>query len=234
MPNAAAALLALALHHPITDSGVWLEAPPAPGTVVSGPLVVTGETQAPEGVLAVRLYVVRGATSTEVASAAGPLPGLGPVPFSLTWTPAAPGTYTLRVVSSTALRGFSAEVRDLVVRAAPGVVVPGPPAAVRPPAPVPAVRPAPLARPARHAARRVVARLDDSGRAFGRSAPTLPYRPAPPAVAVAAAPRQAALPAVPVSERRGWLSVAGGLLLLLVCSHLHRSLRPQPEPRGPR
>jgi len=67
--------------------------------------------------------------------------------------------------------------------------------------------------------------------AFGGSAPVLPY--APPVVVTRPAPvREALAPAVPVADRRGWVSVAGGLLVVVVCSHLHRSLRPQPDPRG--
>ncbi|HEV2890719.1 MAG TPA: hypothetical protein VGX28_10115, partial [Frankiaceae bacterium] len=121
--------------------------------------------------------------------------------------------------------------------------VPGPPRKAPPRVPdvaPPRARPAPLPRvaPRRPAARAVVTtpRLDDSGRAFGTSAPTLPYVRAPRLAAVRpAAPATRAL-ATPFASRddrrRGWVSVAGGLLLLLVCSHLHRSLRPQPDPRG--
>lgn len=226
MPSTAAALLALTLHRPVTDSGVWIENAPPPGTVVTAPLRIEGETQAPEGVLRVRLYVVSGTSATEAGSFEPLLPGVGTVPFAFTWTPDRPGTYTVRVVSSTAVRGFSAEVRDLRVPARPAAVR-------RPPAPRAVARPAlaPKARAPRPVARRVTVRLDDSGRAFGRSAPTLPYarvvaRPPAPVAPAAAAP--AAAPA----ERRGWVPFAGGLLLLLVCSHLHRSLRPQPDPRG--
>ncbi|HEX8001115.1 MAG TPA: Ig-like domain-containing protein [Mycobacteriales bacterium] len=226
MPSVAAALLSLAVQRPVTDAGVWLDKPPAPGTVLTAPLTLKGETQAPEGVLSVRLYVVTGTTSTELAAYTPTVP-VGTVPFTFTWAPKQPGSYTIRVVSTTLLRGFSAEVRDLRVVAAPAARPVAKPAARAPRvAPArPAVRPAPR----RVAAR---ARLDDSGRAFGRSAPTLPYpravvRPAAPAPARLAAPA-----AVPVGDRRGWVSFAGGLLLLLVCSHLHRSLRPQPDAKG--
>ena len=222
MPNAAAALLAMTLQRPITDTGVWLDKPPVPGTVVTAPLRLAGETQAPEGVLSVRLYAVRGTSVTELASYAPAVP-LGTVRFAFTWTPDGPGTYTLRVVSTTAIRGFSADV--------PGLVVPSP---ATPPvrtvtrvtaAPRAASRPSPVARRAG-----VAREIDDSGRAFGRSAPTLPYarvvvRPAP-------VTRAAVAPVPLADDRSGWVSFAGGLLLLVVCSHLHRSLRPQPEPRG--
>lgn len=228
MPNAAAALLALTLHRPITDSGVWLENAPVPGSVVTAPLRVEGETQAPEGVLHVRLYVVSGTSATEVASYEPLLPGVGTVPFAFTWTPARPGTYTVRVVSTTAVRGFSAEVRDLRVPAKPALARPAPaPRAVARLAVAPKVAPRP-------AVRRVTARLDDSGRAFGRSAPTLPYTRPPVVRSTTVVPAVAATrdSAVPAGDRSGWVSFAGGLLLLLVCSHLHRSLRPQPDPRG--
>jgi hypothetical protein len=226
MPSVAAALFAMAVQRPITDTGIWLDRPPLPGTVVTAPLRLAGETQAPEGVLSVRLYVVRGTTSTEVASYAPLVPGVGTVPFAFAWSPSEPGSYTVRVVSTTALRGFSAEVTDLVVPAAPA-------RPVRVTAPRPAARVAVAPRPSasRHYAVRRVPRLDDSGRAFGKSAPMLPY--APPVVLTRRAPvREAFAPAVPVADRRGWVSFAGGLLVLLVCSHLHRSLRPQPDPRG--
>src|SRR4051794_25840216 len=115
MPSVALVVLSVALRRPPTDAGVWLTAPPRPGTVVSAPLVIGGETQAPEGVLHVDLYVVRGTSLTPVASYA-PLVPVGTVPFSLRWDPAgvAPGRVTLRVVATTLARGFSADVRGLV------------------------------------------------------------------------------------------------------------------------
>jgi len=132
MPSVAAALLAMTVQRPITDTGVWLDRPPLPGTVVTAPLRLAGEAQAPEGVLSVRLYAVRGTTSTEVASYAPLLPAVGTVPFAFTWSPSEPGSYTLRVVSTTALRGFSAEATGLVV-----------PAAAAKPQPTVVARPAP-------------------------------------------------------------------------------------------
>lgn len=217
MPSVASALLAMALHErPVTDAGVWLDAPPAPGTVVTAPLTLTGETQAPEGVLSVTLYA--GPTPVAVYK---PVVPVGTVEFSFTWDPkGVPGAYDVRVVATTLVRGFSQEVR--------GLVVPAPRRAARP-AVAPrrvATRPVALSRPV---ARRVVAKpVDDSGRAFGRAAPTLPYAPA----AVRPAPvRAATLATDPVSQRdrRGWVSFAAGLMVLLVCSHLHRSLRPPPR-----
>lgn len=206
--------------HPPTDSGVWLDPPPRPGTVVVAPLDVTGETQAVEGVLRVDLYVVRGTTLTPVASYAPALP-LGTIPFDLRWHPAgtAPGRVTLRVVATTLARGFSADVTGLVVpRPAPAAHVAR---EVRPPQAAPAraavARPAPVAAPAG---------LDDSGAAFGGVAPVLPYvRPVPPSPAPAALSPLAA-PA-PVRERRGAVSFAAGLLALLGSAHVHRALRPR-------
>ena len=231
MPSVAAALLAMTMQRPITDAGVWLDAPPPPGTVVTAPLRLAGETQAPEGVLSVRLYAIRGASATEVASYVPVVP-VGTVPFVFTWSPSSPGSYTLRVVSTTAVRGFSADVPNLVVPAKP-VAKPAARPVVAPKAP----RVAPRAVH-RRVARRVVVtrpRLDDSGRAFGRSAPTLPYtRPAFTRSETPVRPPAAAARGSAASADHGWASVAGGLLLLLVCSHLHRSLRPQPEPRGTR
>jgi hypothetical protein len=119
-------------------------------------------------------------------------------------------------------------VTGLVVPAKPGPARPVARPAVRTVARPAAVAPRPVARRAG-----VVRRLDDSGRAFGRSAPTLPYR-TPVVVTRSNDVRPTALPAEPVTDRRGWVSVAAGLLLLLVCSHLHRSLRPQPVPRDTR
>ena len=226
MPDLALALLAFA---PPADSGVWLDAPPEPGTVLTAPFDVTGETQALEGVLAVELHVVRGRAVRLVETYEPTLP-LGTIPFELTLDPAtmAPGRVTLRVVATTALRGFSAEIPGLVVphpAALPRLVHVAPPPRVTRAAPV---APAPVRRLPETAPR-----LDDSGRAFGRSAPVLPY--APPAGPAPAAPvTRAAAPAELPPERSGWLSVAAGLLLLVTCSHLHRALRPQPDPREPR
>jgi hypothetical protein len=238
MPDLAAALLALALHdRPPTESGVWLDAPPKPGTVVTAPLDLAGETQALEGVLKVEAFVVRGTSVTSVASYVPDLP-LGTVPFELTWDPAGtkPGRVTIRVVATTLARGFSTEVEGLVV---PAVSDEAPPRRVPvTEAPRPLPRPAPyVARPAfRRAARTVVAApvLDTSGRAFGSVAPVLPYevaRPATPPPVESYVPPAVAMEPLPVTDRSGWLSLAGGLLLLLVCSHLHRLLRPQPVPR---
>jgi len=205
MPSAAL-LLAVALRHPSpADAGVWLD--PLPH-VVTAPLHVTGRAQAPEGVLHVELYV----DGVEVASYTPALP-VGEIPFAFTWTPSAPGTYTVRVVATTLVRGVSAE--------SDGLVVPAPP---RPVSQQPVVRHVvAVARPLPH--RRSVAvalpKVDDSGVAFGEVAPTLPY------VRRVAVPVTSAtvVPAVEETERSGWASVAGGLVVLLVCSHLHRSLR---------
>jgi hypothetical protein len=197
---------------------------------VSAPLVIGGETQAPEGVLRVDLYVVRGTSLTPVASYV-PLVPVGTVPFSLRWDPAgvAPGRVTLRVVATTLARGFSADV--------PGLVVPPPPRAeARAVGSTAAARRAPVAaRPAATPGRRIpalAAALDDSGAAFGAVAPVLPYR----AAAVPPRPPAAVAPALsPVSSetsRRGWLSFAAGLLVLLSSAHLHRALRA--DPRSPR
>jgi hypothetical protein len=143
-----------------------------------------------------------------------------------------PGRVTVRVVATTLARGFRAEATDLVIpRARQAAARPAEaPPAVRPAAPAPAVRRA--AVPPR---RTTVAmpRVDDSGRAFGKAAPTLPY------VRRAAAPRRAVRPVAvaPVAlpaDRGGRASVAGGLLLIVVCSHLHRALRTQPDPRDGR
>lgn len=215
-------LALLALTGPL-DDGVRLDAPPRPGTVLTKPVEVEGEAQAVEGVLRVELYVVRGATVTLVDSYEPLLP-VGPVPFELAWDPkgAKPGRVTIRVVATTLTRGLSAE--------APGLVVPSP--AAVPSRPVRAeAPPAPAVPPARAVKPRGPA-MDDSGRAFGKAAPVLPYtlrvvapRPATPATVAAPAP---------LPERRGWVSMAGGLLLLLVCSHLHRVLRSQPDPRDGR
>ena len=210
--------LALLLMRPPTDAGVWLDAPPRPGTVVVAPFDVRGETQAPEGVLHVDLYVVRGTTLTHVATYDPVLP-VGPVPFACRWAPAgaARGTVTIRVVATTLVRGFSAEAAGLVV-------------------PAPSTAPRAVARPAVRAVavpRRVVTNTprtpvgpsyDDSGAAFGATAPVLPYAP-PPAASSLARPVAAAVTAPASPERSGWVSVAAGLLLLLVCSHLHRVLR---------
>jgi hypothetical protein len=203
MPSAAL-LLAMVLRHPSpADAGVWLD--PLPH-VVTAPLRVTGRTQAPEGVLHVSLYV----GDLEVATYEPALP-VGEIPFAFTWTPTAPGTYTVRVVATTLLRGVSAE--------ADGLVVPAPSR----PKPVAVRHVVAVAKPLPH--RRSVAvalpAVDDSGAAFGEVAPTLPY------VRRVAAPVTPAtiVPAVEETERSGWVSVAGGLVVLLVCSHLHRSLR---------
>ncbi|HEU0133055.1 MAG TPA: hypothetical protein VFQ85_18910 [Mycobacteriales bacterium] len=234
MPSVAAALLAMALRdpRPLTDSGVWVD--PLPSSRVVAPLDVTGEAQAPEGVLRVELWVVRGGTST-LAAAYTPEVPVGTVAFALRWDPgtAAPGTVTLRVVASTLVRGLSADVD--------GLTIPGPPrTATKPATPRRNAAPAPrrvAAAPVRRAVATTVLapRYDDSGTAFGHVAATLPYT-AP--VAAAAPPPAAATPAaapVPVPpDRSGWLSVAAGLLVLLVSSHLHRALRPQPDPRGGR
>jgi hypothetical protein len=228
LPSAGVALLALVLRRPPTDTGVWLTAPPTAGTTVVAPLDLTGEAQAPEGVLTVSLYLVRGTTLTPVASYVPTLP-VGTVPFTLRWDPAgtAPGRVTLRVVASTLVRGFSADVTGLVV---PAPRVPD----RRPPAPdlvAPPAAPAVAALPSRSRGTYAAPRLDDSGRSFGAVAGVLPYAPR----AVAAIPGMPAAPArvTPVTaplaagvpERRGWVSVALGLLLLLACSHLHRVLR---------
>jgi hypothetical protein len=229
-------LLALALRdRPVTDTGVWLTDPPKPGTAVVAPLEVRGETQAPEGVLRVELFVVRGDTVTSVDVYEPRVP-VGTVPFELTWDPAGarPGRVTIRVVATTLRRGFDAE--------AEGLVVPRPEAKPR----APRVRETPrtLPEPAPSRPRVVLSRpvtravaapaLDDSGRAFGAAAPTLPYAPPPVRLAAPAARAPVALPAAaaPPAERSGWVSLAGGLLLLLVCSHLHRVLRPQPDLEG--
>jgi hypothetical protein len=233
MPSLATGLLALALRdpRPMTATGVWLTDPPAAGTRVVAPLDVTGETQAPEGVLKVELFVVRGPVLTSVASYEPALP-LGTVPFEFRWDPTglAPGRVTIRVVATTLVRGFRAEARDLVVPATlsaparhPGVrAVPARRAAAAVPAAPAAPRPAVLRAPV----------LDTTGRAFGAVARTLPYRPAPPATVPV--PRRSVPFEPAAADRSGWLSLAGGLLVLLVCSHLHRALRPQPDPRGRR
>jgi hypothetical protein len=229
MPDLALALLLL---RPPTDSGVWLDTPPRSGTVVSAPLVVAGETQALEGVLSVSFYVVRGASVRLVETYEPALP-LGTVPFSFELDPAGmrPGRVTVRVVATTLARGFRAEATGLVVPRARRTPT------ARPAEPPPAPRPAPpVARavPARRTTTVAMPRVvDDSGRAFGKAAPTLPY------VRRAAAPRPVARPvaAAPVAlpaDRSGWASVAGGLLLMVVCSHLHRALRTQPEQRDGR
>ncbi|HWL35286.1 MAG TPA: hypothetical protein VNQ77_03760 [Frankiaceae bacterium] len=231
MPDLAMALLAL---HPPTDSGVWLDAPPKPGTVVRAPLVVSGETQALEGVLKVSFYVVRG-TSVRLVETYEPALPVGPIPFTFALDPAGmrPGRVTVRVVATTLARGFRAEATDLVIPGARRVTArpAEPPPVARPAAPARAVRPAPSRRTTTVA----MPQVDDSGRAFGKAAPTLPYvrraatpRRAPVARPVASAP--VALPA----DRSGWASVAGGLLLMVVCSHLHRALRTQPDPRDGR
>lgn len=231
MPDLAFALLAL---HPPTDSGVWLDAPPKPGTVVRAPLVVEGETQAIEGVLKVSFYVVRG-TSVRLVETYEPDLPLGTIPFTFELDPVGmrPGRVTVRVVATTLARGFRAEATDLVIPR-PGKATARsaePPPVVRPPAPAPFVRQAPSRRTT------VVAmpRVDDSGRAFGKAAPTLPYarRAAAPRKTPVARPLAAAPVALP-ADRSGWASVAGGLLLIVVCSHLHRALRTQPDPRDGR
>jgi hypothetical protein len=235
MPSLALALLALA---PPTDSGVALESPPKPGTVVSAPLTIEGEAQALEGVLKVELYVVRGRAVRLVETYEPALPvGVGAVPFSFTFDPEGmrPGTVTIRVVATTLARGFRAE--------APGLVVPKPSDAVVDEPVRPAVRPVvvrprpvpPAARAVRRAAAPAAPRLDDSGRAFGQAAPLLPYRPVrAPRPAAARPPVTVAAPQPLPPDRQGWVSVAGGLLLLLVSSHLHRALRTQPDPRDGR
>jgi hypothetical protein len=233
MTGVAGALLALVLHaRPPTDTGVWLTTPAAE-SVVPARLDVVGEAQAPEGVLRLDLYVVRGTSLTKVDSYT-PLVPVGTVAFTLHWSrgAAAPGRVTVRVVATTLLRGLSAESADLVV---PGHA-PQPRPRVAHPLPEP---PAPVPAPHGYAARRaVVARpvLDDSGRPFGAVAPVLPYvtssaAPDPPA---AAAPLHTTAVRTPVPpDRQGAVSVAAGLLLLLVCSHLHRVLRTRPDPRDP-
>jgi hypothetical protein len=233
MTGVAGALLALVLHaRPPTDTGVWLSAPAA-GSVVPARLDVTGEAQAPEGVLRLDLYVVRGTSMTMVDSYVPVVPRAGTVPFTLHWSrgDAAPGRVTVRVVATTLLRGLSAESAGLVV---PGRPAP-PPARVAHPLPEP-----PSSAPPRHlyAARRAaVSKLvvDDSGRPFGAVAPVLPY--AAPSVRVApprAAPLHSTAVRTPVPpDRQGAVSVAAGLLVLLACSHLHRVLRTRPDPRDP-
>lgn len=207
MPSVAAAVLAMALRHPSpTDAGVWLDPLPR---VVTAPLRVTGSAQAPEGVLHVDLYV--GAVA--VASYTPALP-VGEIPFAFTVS-LRPGTYDVRVVATTLVRGLSADADGLVVPAPPR-----PAAAVRPPVVKHAVAPKPL--PHKRSVAVAAPRIDDSGTAFGAVAPTLPY------VRRAASPVTAATLAAPLAseeDRSGWESVAGGLVLLLVCSHLHRSLR---------
>ncbi|HVF05719.1 MAG TPA: hypothetical protein VNA20_12835 [Frankiaceae bacterium] len=229
MPDPSLLLFAFA---PPLEDGVWLDAPPRPGTVVTAPLDVAGETQATEGVLKVELFAVRGAEVRLVETFTPPLPvGVGTVPFELTFDPKGlpPGTVTIRVVATTLARGFSAEIPGLVLpapanrpeRALPGVVV------VRPAARAgarPVAAAGPVARPV----------LDDSGRAFGRAAPVLPYDVLPDPPARVDSTIAAATPEELPPERNGWASVAAGLLLLVTCSHLHRALRPQPDPREAR
>ena len=229
MPDLAFALLALT--GPL-DDGVRLDAPPRPGTVVTRPVEVSGEAQAVEGVLRIEMYVVRGASATLVDSVEPelPLPAVA-VPFELRWDPAgiAPGRVTIRVVATTLARGFSAE--------APGLVVPRP--ATKPHAVVrPAVRaeaPPPVVAPRRVPAPAPKPALDDSGRAFGKAAPVLPYvRRVVSATRPPVTPVTVAAPEAVPPDRAGWTSVAGGLLLLVICSHLHRVLRTQPDPRDGR
>jgi hypothetical protein len=230
MLSVAGALLAMVLHaRPPTDTGVWLDAP-KPGSVVPARLDVTGEAQAPEGVLRLDLYVVRGASLTKVDSYV-PLVPVGTVPFTLHWSrgDALPGRVTVRVVATTLLRGISAE--------SAGVVVPGRAArSVRAAHPLP--EPPPPATPRVYAARRVapVAKpvLDDSGRPFGAVAPVLPYVTPPTPPRAAPAPLHTTAVRAPVPpDREGAVSVAAGLLVLLACSHLHRVLRTRPDPRDP-
>lgn len=230
MPDLAMALLAL---HPPTDSGVWLDAPPKPGTVVRAPLVVTGETQALEGVLKVSFYVVRGSSVRLVETYEPALP-VGTIPFTFELDAAGmrPGRVTVRVVATTLARGFRAEAADLVIPGARRTTsrVAEPPPVERPAAPAPAARRVPSRR-----STVAMPRVDDSGRAFGKAAPTLPYvrRATAPPKAPVARPVSTAPVALP-AERSGWASVAGGLLLMVVCSHLHRALRTQPDPRDGR
>lgn len=231
MPSLALALLSLA---PPTDSGVWLDAPPRPGTVVRAPLTIEGEAQALEGVLSVSLYVVRG-TSLRLVETYEPVLPVGTVPFAFSFDPAGmqPGRVTVRVVATTLARGFRAEVTDLVVPSSvpPRRVVARPPAVVHEAASAPVARAAP--------ARRVTValpRVDDSGRVFGATAPTLPYRRVR-TTSVTVSPVETVPVAAPTpvpSERSGAASVAAGLLLLVTCSHLHRALRSQPDPEDGR
>jgi hypothetical protein len=221
-----AAVLALVLRDPPpTEAGVWLTAPPAAGTRVVAPLSLSGSAQAPEGVLRVDLYVVRGDDVTAVASYLPTVP-LGPVPFTLRWDPAgaAPGRVTLRVVATSLVRGVSAEAAGLVVPGAPRAVAPPIHRAVVAPAARRAVpAPATLAVP--------VAVLDDSGRAFGDVAAVLPYAPVPPAPSPAPQSSVVAGAAVPATPApRGWASFAAGLVALLGSAHVHRALRPRKGP----
>jgi hypothetical protein len=206
------------LLYPPTEAGVWLDPVPA---VAARPFDVTGEAQAPEGVLRVDLYL----SGRAVASYVPTVPAVGTVTFALRFDPAL-GTGTLRVVATTLVRGLDAEAPAPARPAAPAA-----PAAHRARAASGAARPAAPARPAaaaRPAAPAAVAG-DDSGAAFGAVAPVLPYSarpatPVPPPAATPPGPRSAdPLPA----PRSGPASLAAGLALLLASAHLHRALRPK-------
>jgi hypothetical protein len=202
------ALLALAAQHPPTDAGVWLDPVPA---VAARPFDVTGETQAPEGVLRIDLYV--SGRATPVASYVPALP-VGTIAFALRFDPAL-GSGTLRVVATTLVRGLGAE--------APAPTRPAPRPATVGGAPVarPAVR-APVAPGSPAAAVLAAVRPDDTGAAFGAVAPVLPYAARPASVPVAAPGPEPLRP-----SRSGPLSLAAGLALLLASAHAHRALRPK-------
>jgi hypothetical protein len=212
------ALAALLSPRPVTDAGVWLDPVPA---VAAAAFDVTGETQAPEGVLRVDLYVA--GRAAPVASYVPAVP-LGTVSFALRLDPSAvgPGRLTLHVVATTLVRGLGSDDANVTVPGAPArPSADGPPAAraTRPAGPRIAALPRPVAV--------ALPGADDSGNAFGAVAPVLPYAaraPLTPPAAALVAPVEPLRP-----SRSGPLSVAAGLLVLLVCSHLHRALRPDPR-----
>lgn len=214
-------MLSLLLYPP-TDAGVWLDPVPA---VAARPFDVTGETQAPEGVLRVDLYL--SGRAAPVASYVPAVPGVGTVTFALRFDPAL-GSGTLRVVATTLVRGFDAEAP---APARPAAARPAHGAAARPAAPpVPAACAAAcLAPAAARPAHPAPPKADDSGAAFGAVAPVLPYgpRPATPARPPTAPPPGLRAAAPLPAPRSGPASLAAGLALLLASAHLHRALRPK-------